>query len=157
MNNKRGAQLALETIIVGIIVLVVLGVLLYNWYKGSAGFSAGYSRLDRLREYGQCKSLGQVSSGYFDNDYGGNSGDKFPDSCDVCWGGDDRVDCDKDGIPNECDDDPASLPERKKPMAEICASKIGEWKDDKRCVLACRKDINAITCKPLQFNPCPEA
>ena len=137
MLNKKGMEITLGMIVIAIPLLILLGILLYNLFKSQTLVSGEYNKLQMLSKMQSCKSQGAFSQDYFDNDFGRAIGDKYPDSCDVCLGGDDAKDSDADGMPDACDNDPNNPPATK--GEKICKSNL--W-DAKRmqCTLQCYKD-----------------
>ncbi len=133
MLNKKGLD-TMSWIIYAILALVFLGIGLYILTHGGTFTASGYNKLEQQSQIQSCRAQGAISPTPFDNDFGNNQGDLFPDSCDVCLGGDDAKDSDADGIPDACD--PSSNPPPKKPKPrDICK---GTWYPEKgQCVLQC--------------------
>jgi hypothetical protein len=142
MNQKRGA-LQLELVIVVVLLLAVMGIVLFQLYRGQLFLGAKYNALELQVNANACREQGQfaLSQGrvIFDNDFGNLAGDGFPDGCDSCLGGDDRkVDQDGDFIPDACDNDPQNPPEKGIGLKKICEEagkrhKVeGQWDDKKK-------------------------
>ena len=139
MNKK--ADMSMQTIAIAILVLLVVIVVSVLLYQGSSPASKEVSSYARQLSISSCERKG-ISGTAFDNDFGKGKGDGFPDSCDVCLGGDDRNDYDADYIPDACDDEPKK-PAKKANLKEICENAGGIWKKDtKQCELKCYKTGN---------------
>lgn len=150
MANKKGA-LHFEMIVMAVILLVIMGISLWYVTKGGTLFGAKYNQLEMQSQIQSCKAQSIVSPISFDNDFGKGQGDLFPDSCDICLGGNDAVDSDNDGMPDACDKQPDQAPARNAKMNEVCK---GTWDDKKRqCVLQCY--TNYMT--GISPTPCPRA
>jgi len=142
--KKRGMESStpgMGTVVAVVLLLALLGVGLYQLYKGQTTVGTAYNKLAVQAEIGACKTSAMTATGFRDDDFGPNAGDSFPDICDTCLGGDDGIDADLDGIPNACDDDPNKAP-AKKSMEDICrdAGKrvraTGQYaKESKQCTL----------------------
>lgn len=139
MHNKRGA-LSAEMMVILVIAGLIMVVTLY-WILTTAGkVGARYEKNDRSLNAQSCQAEGSYKQGYFDKDK-----DQFPDGCDFCLGGDDKVDQDADSIPDACDNDRTAEPEKGKGYKEICEAAAGTkrlksgitpWDDKrKRCIL----------------------
>lgn len=151
MKNKKGISPVMWAVIAAILLLVLAGFLLWFMQRGMfGGVGVTMTRAEMKAFTRQCKVEARLAAGEFiDADFGPGEGDGFPDSCDPCLGGN-ATDQDLDGIPDLCDDDPCSFPEKRKfNMRQICENSYavknvkldgkkveGKW-DDKgnRCVL----------------------
>ncbi len=153
MANKRGISTIIAFIVVGIPLLVLMGILLFNLMKGSAAFGTKYNQVELLSRTKLCQSQGAISPTAFDNDFGKAQGDLYPDSCDLCLGGNDAADRDADGMPDACDDDPDNPPAKGMTLEKMCKESKGKgtWKND-QCTLKCYKEYMAG--KPGAM-PCP--
>jgi hypothetical protein len=144
MKCSRGVAflpVVIVSLVIGLLVLVVAGNVLFG-FKGPQIIDK--QLLEKSKAV--CRESRIIPDGpVYDNDYGNNVGDGYPDSCDICLGGDDSIDTDRDGIPDACDN------ENKKPakgitLESICKLVSGEWKEAiRQCTLQCYGDMQ---------NPC---
>lgn len=150
IKNKKGIEShTLAIVIAAIPLLILLGIVLFNIFKGQLAFGTEYNRLELVAHSRSCQAQASLSAVRFDHDFG-RTGDGFPDGCDICLGGDDAVDKDSDGIPDACDDDPDNSPEKKTSMTEICKKANGSW-DEKRkqCRRKCYGDPRSPCVRPV--------
>ena len=142
--------MTLEMGIAAALLLLLLAIVGFQLLKGGAFFGAEANKLELLASARSCQSTATLGATFFDNDYGDNKGDTFPDGCDLCKGGDDAKDTDRDGIPDACDDNPDLPYERKTKLGAICKNAKTNnvapecynpkpsWDEGKRqCTLAC--------------------
>jgi hypothetical protein len=138
MQNKRGMEMTLGVIVTAILLLALLGFGLYQVGKGGFLVSSKYNQFELQAQTQSCKAQAAMSPTFFDNDFSNNQGDGFPDSCDICLGGDNNRDSDNDGMPDACDKDPNNPPAKGETMDKICT---GTWNKAKmQCTLQCYKD-----------------
>ncbi len=127
--------MTLGMVVVAIPLLILLGIILFNLFRGQSLVGAKYNQLELQANARSCQSQAALSAVFFDNDFGRNQGDGYPDSCDVCLGGNDNNDKDLDGFPDACDKDPENQPDKKAKMKDICK---GAWNAEKQqCRLDC--------------------
>lgn len=127
--------MSMRMVVVSIILLILLGILMYNLFRGQLFLGGKYNQFELQASLRSCKAqaVAAFDTAFFDNDYGKNQGDGFPDGCDLCKGGDDAKDQDVDGMPDACDNDPRNAPERGKRLGEICEeAKGGKGKWDQK-------------------------
>ncbi len=117
--QKRGAELALNMIIIAALSLVVLFFGMTYLIRSGMVFGKTYNEIALKADARSCQAQGALAEVMFDRDFGA-IGDKFPDNCDFCLGGDDGQDQDDDGIPDACDKEPCQASERGKKMSELC-------------------------------------
>lgn len=152
--KKKGISLGPNLMIIiaiGLIIFLVVAFIVPKYLFG-AGKTFGDLALQSRMEL--CKVQGARQKIFVDNDFGVRDGDTYPDSCDFCLGGDDRLDVlnseglpendlDNDGIPNACDNKPGAPAEKKESISEICnnaqmcTSKKCWNKDAEQCKLTC--------------------
>lgn len=126
----------MKIIIWAVPLLVLMIILIFYITKGGTTSSANYDKLFLKEKNQTCKLQGVILKTYADNDFGKGQGDLYPDSCDVCLGGDDATDRNGDGMPDACDKfPPTEMPPRGAKMSDVCK---GTWNDKtQQCVLPC--------------------
>lgn len=166
MKDKKGIS-QLMTIIVFIIpILVVAGIILWNLAKGGAFLGGTTTELELKATSRSCLAQPGIDArAPFDADFGTAGGDGYPDTCDLCLGGDDSLDADGDGIPDACDNDPNNPPEKRKyTMVKICEGNEFGYKNryggaywdtrKEQCVLNCYHELGVGGTKNKNY-PCP--
>ena len=166
--NKKGISMGPNLMIIIAIGVVVLLVVIFIVPKYLFGAEKSFGDLAMQSRMELCKLKGARQKIFADNDFGPRKGDTYPDSCDFCLGGDDRLDIldpatglpvndvDNDGIPNACDNFPRARTDKKLSIAKICnAAKLCTskkcWKKEtEQCVLTCYDPDNkkVYPCKP---------
>jgi hypothetical protein len=148
MRQKRGLS-ALETVMGVVLLLILAAIFLTPIIRSSKLFGTQYNKWELQGKAESCKAQASFSTVFLDIDFG-KTGDGSPDGCDLCLGSDDSRDCDLDGIPDACDNDPTLPPPSGKTMEWICeeagANKEGKsgssseqgqtWSKRGQCVLA---------------------
>ena len=134
--------MTLGVIVTAILLLALLGFGLYQVGKGGFLVSSKYNQFELQAQTQSCKAQAAMSPTFFDNDYSNNQGDRVPDSCEICLGGDNNRDSDNDGMPDACDNDPLNPPAKGMTMQKICKERTisnhngaGTWDANK---LQCR-------------------
>jgi hypothetical protein len=140
MRAKRG-MMPLELIVAAIPLLILLGFLLYFMFNSQTAFGASYNKMQVQANERACLAQAGLAATVFDNDFGRNQGDGYPDSCDICLGGDDNKDSDGDGIPDACDDDRDNPPKKGIGLKQACEHAkggAGKWNEARQqCMLPC--------------------
>lgn len=155
MRSKRGVELGLNTIIVAILLMVLLVIGISMLTRSGRTQGAAYNELELKSKLSGCRASAALSEVVFDKDFSGAKGDGYPDSCDICLGGDDGQDSDADGVPDACDNDPCGKAERSLKLAEVCAQARGTWTESKQqCRLACyRSQAGCAQKSPTEYCP----
>ena len=129
--KKKGISLGPNLMIILAIGVIVFLVVVFIVPKYLFGAEKSFGDLALQSRMELCKLTGARQKVFVDNDFGLRDGDTYPDSCDFCLGGDDRLDIldlktgfpvndiDNDGIPNACDDDPYNPADKKNTMAKF--------------------------------------
>jgi hypothetical protein len=155
MRNKRGVELTLNTMIVAILLLVLLVIGVAMLTRSGKTQGAAYNELELKSKLSGCRASAALSEVVFDKDFSGAKGDGYPDSCDICLGGNDGQDTDADGVPDACDNDPCAKPERGVNLEEVCTKARGTWTESKQqCRLACyRGTAGCAQRSPAEYCP----
>lgn len=155
--NKKGAG---ESPIINWVILIAIMVVAFIFIKmfiidaAGSNFSSQIAKIKSescITNGERAKATGTVP---LDRDFGPTSGDGYPDACDICLGGNNKLDADLDGMPDACDNDPSKPPSKGMSSKAVCENGSGNERNEKtqrtersakwnpetgQCVLDCYK------------------
>ena len=136
MKQKKAQGLSFSMIIIAILCLVILIILSYFIYTRFGSANKVFSTQELKIKNDACRLKGSRADRQ-GIEYADIDNDGYPDSCDICVGGDNLKDKDLDGMPDACDKYPDKQPRKKEKIADICKH---IWdKETERCILKSNK------------------
>ncbi|MBI4144148.1 hypothetical protein HY486_02790 [Candidatus Woesearchaeota archaeon] len=138
----------MEMFVIILLLLVFAGVVLFGVFPNISQILRTGGAVATEYATKSCKAFPALTSIIreakpLDQDFGKNQGDEYPDSCDVCLGGDDENDKDADKIPDKCDNSPnkassSAISECKKVCKQYSPPNTDCWDyQGIRCILPC--------------------
>jgi cytoskeletal protein RodZ len=129
MKRKKTGQMSLEILVSVGLLLIIFAVIWWIFIKKPAETSNEFFNTQSAQlKTDVCKMQGirGTAEGISFKD---RDSDKYPDSCDICIGGDNKIDGDLDGMPDACDNEPEKKPTKQITFQKMCEdSKVGgKW------------------------------
>jgi hypothetical protein len=139
MRIKRKAQQSGVGTIGAIILVLIVVVVVGSIFRGTAENAAvSFSSLDLNNRRDICKIKGENILGEDQQpkeEIEGEKKDNYPDDCDLCLGGDDRIMTNSYGIPDACYSDPKKN-DKIKSYKDMCKARGGCYiSDTDQCCL----------------------